>query len=88
MKALLKLKILLLVMVCLLSTAGCQKTVIVRTSLAPIPESLNNILYVAEGEPIRIGIEGQDTYFESNVDGYLLIHKTDMIAIMRELKND
>jgi hypothetical protein len=58
----------------------------VRTALAPIPESLNNIIYVAQGEPIRIGTDGGDTYFYADVDGYLLVHHTDMEAIMRELK--
>lgn len=57
-----------------------------RTSLSPIPESLNNVLYVAQGEEIRVGVEGADTYFSVDVDGYILVHKTDMVAIMRELK--
>ena len=57
-----------------------------RTSLAPIPESLNNVLYVAQGEPIRVGVQGCETYYEVDVDGYILVHKTDMVAIMIELK--
>ena len=57
-----------------------------RTSLAPIPESLNNVLYVAQGEPIRVGVQGCETYYEVDVDGYILVHKTDMERIMEELK--
>lgn len=57
-----------------------------RTSLAPIPESLNNILYVAQGEKIRVGVEGTDTYYLLEVDGYYLLHKTDVQAMINELK--
>ncbi len=58
---------------------------IVRTSLAPIPETLNNIAYVAQGKPIRIGFEGKDTYLEADVDGYYLLHRSDLEALIREL---
>lgn len=76
----------LLAMILLTVMVGCQKTILIRTSLSEIPETLNNIPYVAVGHDIRIGIEGTTDYYVVDVDGYYLVHKNDMAAIVEELK--
>ena len=86
MKPTYRLTTILLVASLLISMAGCCKTQIVRTSLTPIPESIDNILFVAAGEPIRVGIEGSEEYITVDVDGYYLIHISDLRAMVNVLK--
>lgn len=74
-----------LLMMCLL-TSGCNKTTIVRTSLVRIPEDLNGLLYVSEGKPIGVGVEGKDAFYEVDVDGYYLIHWSDLKSLLDAAK--
>ena len=76
-------------MILLLSTSGCLvKERLIRSSLSPIPENLNNVLYVAQEKKIKIGVEGTDKVFTKDVCGYYLIHKEDLKIIMKKIEND
>ena len=61
--------------------------IVIRTSLTPIEDNLKGILYIAETET-RVGVEGTDEYFETDVSGYYLIHKNDLAAMIDYLQKD
>lgn len=71
----------------LMILCGCWKrTEIIRQSVSPIPEDANGLLYIAQEEAIRIGIEGTDTIVRKDIGGYYLIHKEDLKALMKRIR--
>ncbi len=78
---------LLMWIACLPVMAGCvTKTVIIRQSLAPIPDDCKGAIYVAQDSPIDVGIEGSDVRTKMNMAGCYLVSPEDMKVIVRELK--
>lgn len=69
-----------------MTLTGCSKTKIIRQSITPIPEDANGILYIAQEEPILVGIEGEGLVVRKNVAGYYLIHKEDLRALWDMIK--
>ena len=74
-------------MTCLTTLAGCLvRYKIVRTSLTPIEEDVKGILYVADERPIQVGVEKTDVVTRTVVQGYYLVHKNDLVALIKRLK--
>lgn len=51
--------------------------------MTPIPENLDNLIFVATNDPILIGIESQDIIIRKDVGGYYLVHKEDLTALIK-----
>ena len=60
----------------------------VRTSLDPIPQETQGVLYIQTNTPIPVGIEGTDEVLNLDVGGYYLVHKNDLAAMIRRLRKD
>lgn len=76
-----------MLIVCLTVMMGCSSPVrVVRVSLDPIPEEVKGVLYVQSNDPIAVGVEGTDEVLFLDVGGYYLIHKNDLAAMVRRLR--
>lgn len=72
---------------CCASMAGCGRIELVRQGLAPIPEDVEGVLYIATNRPIQVGIEGTEKVISADVGGYYLVHRDDMAAMVRTMKH-
>lgn len=81
--------LLLLAATCCAVGAGCwtkREVEIIRVGVTPYPEEADGALYVAQNDPVRVGIVGTDTITKKDVGGYVLIHKDDFRALVRALR--
>lgn len=76
--------ILLLLVAIWLNTSGClTQKILIRQSLTPIPEEAQGALYVIQDKKIMVGVEGTNHNFKINAQGYYLVHKNDLTAMIK-----
>jgi len=60
--------------------------ILVRQGLTPIPEDAKGVLYVIHNKKIKVGVEGSNALMKLNMQGYYLIHKDEVKAMIGLLK--
>jgi len=59
---------------------------LVQQSLSPIPEDVKGVLFVIEDRDIEIGVQGAKVMLKKNMQGYYLVHKDDLAAMVKGLR--
>lgn len=77
----------LILVILLTAISGCLRgkieTEFVRCSMTPYPEEAKGVLWVATNKPIPVGLEGTDKLSMKDVGGWYLIHKRDLVELLR-----
>ncbi len=51
-----------------------------------MPEDVKGVIYVIEDRDIAIGVEGANVLIQKNMQGYYLVHKDDLAAMVKGLR--
>ena len=79
--------IVLILMICSISTGGCFQTDVIYTSFNKMPEEAFGAIRIATNDPIPITILGKtEITTKKNLGGYFAIHPNDLKAFIQCIK--